>query len=113
VVAVLAKAPKWTRGGDLIGTFVRAQPKRFECMPYGQKTGSADVASRRLSMIIAQEPTQSLAGPPRWRSVARGNSRTLPFPGDSARRGNGRGSRSMPAATTARRKGSPLTGTPP
>lgn len=33
VFGVVAKAPKWTRGNDLIGTFVRVQPKRSECMP--------------------------------------------------------------------------------
>jgi hypothetical protein len=31
--------------------------------PYGQKTEPADPASRRLLMIIAQKPTQSLAAP--------------------------------------------------
>jgi hypothetical protein len=33
VFGVVAKAPKWTRGNDLIGTFVRVEPKRSECMP--------------------------------------------------------------------------------
>ena len=51
--------------------------------PYGQKTDPAAVPSRRLTMIVAQEPAQSLAAlhrPSRPRSVLRGNSRTLPFP---------------------------------
>src|SRR5262245_13978956 len=45
---VVAKAPKWTRGGDLIGTLVRAQPKRFECMPLG---ATQDVAHPKLNSI--------------------------------------------------------------
>ena len=32
-------------------------------VPHGQKTEPADPASRRLLMIIAQKPTQSLAAP--------------------------------------------------
>src|SRR5258707_15792618 len=32
-------------------------------MAYGQKTEPTDTASRRLLMIIAQKPTQSLAAP--------------------------------------------------
>src|SRR5258707_9381744 len=32
-------------------------------MAYGQKTEPTDGASRRLSMIVAQKPTQSLAAP--------------------------------------------------
>src|SRR5215475_13919932 len=35
VVTVVAKAPERTRGGDLIGTFARPQPKRSESMPLG------------------------------------------------------------------------------
>jgi hypothetical protein len=31
--------------------------------PYGQKTEPTDGISRRLSMVIAQEPAQSLAAP--------------------------------------------------
>jgi hypothetical protein len=34
-------------------------------IPQGQKTGPADAASRRLSMIVAQKPTQSIAAPHR------------------------------------------------
>ena len=39
-------------------------------MPYGQRIGLADAPSRRLSMIIAQEPTQSLAAPNRPLTMA-------------------------------------------
>ena len=56
------------------------QPKNIA---YGQIICPTDAPSRRLTMIVAQEPTQSLAAanrPPRWRSVFRGNSRMLPLP---------------------------------
>ncbi len=33
----------------------------IEMRPYGQSIGPTDAPSRRLSMIVAQEPTQSLA----------------------------------------------------
>ena len=37
--------------------------KPADYIPYGQKTEPADGALRRLSMVVAQESTQSLAAP--------------------------------------------------
>ena len=42
VFGIVAKAPKWTRGNDLIGTFVRVKPKRSECVPLCAPQGVSD-----------------------------------------------------------------------
>src|SRR5215471_12151130 len=76
------------------------------------------VRSRRLLMVIAQEPTQSLPALNRLRLVAdihitREQQDVTLAPGDSARHDNARRIRSAPAAGSARPRGSPWTSIPP
>lgn len=42
MVSVIAKAPEWTRGNDLIGTFDRVQPKRSKYVSLRAPHGVGD-----------------------------------------------------------------------
>ena len=80
---------RWLLTGFSVRLRERAQALRtvrmegYSFTPYGQETEPTAGTSRRLSMVIAQEPAQSLAAPHRSLALPidfRGNSRTLPFP---------------------------------
>src|SRR5262245_44175630 len=83
--------------------------------PYGQKIGRHDLTrpldgnSAEVRPVARDTALALRAAKP----SPEGTAGRCPVPGGSARHGNGRHTRSAPVAATARRTGSPWTGTPP
>ena len=60
---VIVESARQIDGAITSETRVYITSLRLPAYPYGQKTDPTDAPSRRLTMIVAQEPTQSLAAP--------------------------------------------------
>src|SRR5215475_3911905 len=103
-----------TRGGSQEGKHEHSSGSH-PGVPYGQKIGRRDLTlpvdgnSAEVRLVARDTALALRAAKPLPEETAG----RCPVPGGSARHGNGRHTRSAPVAATARRTGSPWTGTPP